>query len=427
VPTQDLPLTSAPGGTMKTNKQDFFENCAYDAEQPFPKAEYDARLRRIRERMAKAGIDLLFVGSPDGINYVTGHQVEWYQAQSPKQWPGTSGVAIHVNHDKYILFETVRELLVTRYVTHSVDTRTFPPETMRDGTGYIVKELKAEGWLPGKIGLEYWSYRPIRAVSERFETRFKDAGCTVVDGSDVLREVRHVKSPLELACIEKAGKIAEIGMAAARDAIAPGVTELEVYGVMVAAMAKAGGENPGITMPVISGQKTGSPHALASRKKIRQGELVSVDVSGVYNRYHCNMARTFSVGEPSKAVKDVVKKAMGSYELVRKHLKPNARLGDVSKILVDYYKAQGIFEDRGWIGGYEMGIAFPPDWVGNFIFDPTDSFNHDRVFEPNTVINYENQFYLPDRVGHYFQIDSIMFTATEAKFLTNLPGEIVVV
>ncbi len=410
-----------------TNKERILANLQPDAEQPFPPGEYKARLARIRERMARDKIDLLFVGSPDGLNYITGYQCEWYQAQSPKQWPGTSGVAIHVDHDKYIFFDTVREKLITRYCTHSTDTRIFPLASMRDGTAFIVDELKAEGWAMGRVGLEFWSYRPNRVVGGRIQSRFEEAGCTVVDGSDVLREVRWVKSPAELACIEEAGRIAETGLKAARDTVRPGVSELEVYGAIVHAMAAAGGENPGITMPVLSGKKTWCPHAMASRKTIKPGELVMVDVSGVYKRYHCNMARTFALGEPAKDVQDIVRRAIGSMDLIRDIIKPNLRVGDLAKALIDYYTAQGIWEERGWIGGYEMGIALPPDWVGNFVFDPLDRQNHDRLFEPGTVINYENQFYLPREEGHFFQIECLMFKSDRAKLMSSIPYGLTVI
>ncbi len=36
------------------------------------------------------------------------------------------------------------------------------------------------------------------------------------------------------------------------------------------------------------------------------GEQVNVDVCGVYNRYHCNAARSFYVGEPPREVVIVV-------------------------------------------------------------------------------------------------------------------------
>src|SRR5436305_138411 len=84
---------------------------------------------------------------------------------------------------------------------------------------------------------------------------------------DIVRGVRSIKSPQELAYIEIADRIAHVGLDAAQAALRPGVTELEVYGAMVHAMAAAGGENPGITQPVVSGSKTFSYHALASRKQ----------------------------------------------------------------------------------------------------------------------------------------------------------------
>ena len=411
-----------------TIKAEVLESCYPDPEQPFPPAEYQARLTRIRERMARDGIDLLFVGSPEGLNYITGFQCEWYQAQSPMQWPGTSCVAIHVNHDRFVFFETVRELLIARYCTVSTDTRVFPPQSMRDGMPFIVKELKSEGWLPGRVGLEYWSYRPNRALSQRFEGLLRDAGCDVVDASDILREVRWVKSSAELACIEEAGRIAEIGLDAARDAIRPGVMELEVYGAMVQAMAAAGGENPGLTQPVLSGKKTYSPHAMSTRKKIEPGDIVIVDVCGVHKRYHCNMARTYSLGEPAVEARQIERKALGSVDVLREMIRPNLRVGYLAKALLDYYTQVGIWEDRGWIGGYEMGIAFPPDWVGNFVFDPLDDHNHDELFVPGTVINYENQFLMPRERGLYFMIETIMFAESDAKLMAKeTPYEIMVI
>jgi len=413
--------------TKPSNWDELIETCRPDSEVPFPPEEFKARLDRVRARMAKDRIELLFVASPEGMNYLSGYQCEWYQAQSPKQWPASSGIAVHVDHDKFILFDTVREFVLQRYCTVSTDTRPFPPASMRDGISFILDELKAERWLPARVGLEYWSYRPNRALSQRFEAALRAAGSEVVDGSDVLREVRWKKSPAEMACIEEAGRIANIGLMAAKDAIAPGTTELEVYGAIVHAIAKAGGENPGITMPVLSGKKSNCLHALASRRKIGRGEIVCVDVSGVFKRYHANIARTFATGEPSKEIQAFAGRIARSMELMRNALRPNLPVRELNQLMMNYFIAEGLWEHRGWIGGYEMGIAFPPDWVGNFVFDPLSEINAERVFEPGTAVNYENQFVLPKAVGTYFTIDTLAFKDGEAKLLGTMPYEIQVV
>lgn len=398
-----------------------------EKEVPFSVEEFDDRLKRIRRQMADAGIDMLYLMAPESMYYVSGYQAEWYQAQSPKQWPASSAIAVHVDHDKYILFDSEREAILGRIFTASTDTRLFPRDSLRDGAAFIVEELKAEGWLEGTVGMEFGSYRPNRIISQRLEALFQAAGAEIVDGTDILRQVRWVKSPAEIACLEEAARIANTGMAAAKAALAPGVTELEVYGEMVRAMAAAGGENPAITMPVLSGTKTNALHGLSTRRKIQAGDIVLVDLCGVYKRYHINMARTFSMGEPARDVAEVCGKAARSMDVISGLLRPNLPVRDFNRSIMTCLVEEGLWERRGWIGGYEMGLAFPPDWVGNFVYDPLSDINADRVFEPGTAVNYENQFFLPRHVGQYFTIDSFLFTDNQARGLSAPPFDLMVI
>jgi Xaa-Pro aminopeptidase len=398
-----------------------------EKEVPFPIEEFRDRLTRIRGRMAEVGVDMLYLMAPESMYYLSGYQVEWYQAQSPKQWPASSAIAVHVNHDNYILFDSEREAVLGRIFTATTDTRYFPSNSLRDGAQFTVSELKAAGWLNGTVGMEFGSYRPNRLISQRLEALFQSAGAKIVDATELLREVRWIKSPAEVTCLEEAARIANIGMAAAKAALRPGVTELAIYGEMVRAMAAAGGENPGITMPVLSGNKTNALHALATRRKIQKGDVVLVDLCGVYKRYHINMARSFSMGEPAQDVAIVTSKAAASMGVIRTALRPNLPVRELNRIVLEELTASGLWERRGWIGGYEMGIAFPPDWVGNFVYEPLSETNSDRLFVPGTAVNYENQFFLPRHIGQYFSIDSFLFTKEGARGLSEMPFDLMVI
>ncbi|NQV43814.1 MAG: aminopeptidase P family protein [Rhodospirillales bacterium] len=408
-------------------RDDAMQNLVPDLEHPFTREEYQSRLGRIREQMAVQNIDLLFLTSPEAMNWVSGYQCEWYQAQSPMAWPATSGIAIHVNHDKFILFDTEREQILARYCTVSTDSRVFPPDSMRDGTSFIISELQAEGWLPGTVGLEMWSYRPNRVLSLRTEERFSSAGAKVVDATQLVRDLRGIKSKAEMDCIFEAARIADIGLNAAAAELRPGVTELEVYGAMVHAMAAAGGENPAITQPVLAGNKSAAAHAMSSRRIMEAGDVVLVDCSGVFKRYHCNMARMFSLGEPDPDVKAITEKSVGSMKLLADMIRPNLPVRELYETMKGYYEDQGIWQERGYIGGYEMGIAFPPDWVGNFVYDVNSDMNIDRVFEPGMVVNYENQFFLPHQAGLFFMIESMAFLDDEARLLSTVPYDLMVI
>lgn len=412
---------------MGTNRDLALEECQPEKELAFSQEEFDHRLRRIRKRMEDEDLHVLWLMAPESMYYVSGYKAIWYQAQGPKQWPATSGIAIHRDRDDFILFDTPSEAIMCRFVTCAKDIRVFPMGGRRDGISFIVEELKSLGWISsGTIGLEFHSYRPNSMVSKRFCDAFESSGMNVTDGSDILRDIRWVKSEEEIACIEKAAEITDIGLKAAKNAIRPGVTELDVHGEMIFAMSKAGGENPGITLPVNSGLKANCGHSLASRKLIKAGEQVNVDVSGVYNRYHCNAGRAFHVGEPAKDVKDYHRLSAGVFDVIADILRPNLPVAELIARARAYYDEVGIWSDAGWVGGYELGLAFPPDWVGNYVYEMTDT-GTDKVFEPGTVVNFESQFFSPRLSGITYYIDTLMFKADTAYQPLTSPLELVVV
>ncbi len=91
-----------------------------------------------------------------------------------------------------------------------------------------------------------------------------------------------------------------------------------------------------------------------------------------------------------------------------------------------YYMGAGIWEERWWVGGYDLGISFPPDWVGTFVYDP-EIDPEGRRFVPGTVVNYESDFFLPQMAGLSLIIDTMMFTETGAELTQSAPHEVIVI
>jgi Xaa-Pro aminopeptidase len=400
-------------------RDDVYFHAEVESELPFTAEEFAQRLRLVRKAMERAGIDCLFLTSPESMYWISGYRCMWYQTESPVEWAATNGIAVHVDHDRYIHFETEREAVLSRIFTVDQDTRFFPKTSYRDGTGFIAEELKAEGWLNGNIGLEMHAMRPNRAVSDRFQAAFETAGATVIDGSRILREVRWVKSDAEMAVLRESARIATIGLKRACEVLRPGVMELEVQGEITLAMAKAGGEIQAQPMPVISGRKSLATHAYTTRRRIKAGDIVCIDVCGVHNRYHVNAARTFSIGEPAKDVKDVTDRAAAVMDVVRSCLRPNLPVRELNALVKAHYDREDLWTSRGWIGGYEMGIGFPSDWVGNFVYDPLSEKNADRLFEPNTAVNHEIQIFMPRHVGQFFMIETLLFEKDKVTLATS--------
>ena len=115
----------------------------------------------------------------------------------------------------------------------------------------------------------------------------------------------------------------------------------------------------------------------------------------------------------------IAEAATGSLQVLKDALKPGVSADSLAREMVRYYEDAGIWGRRSWVGGYEMGIAFPPGWTGNYVFDPVSDIGRDKVFEPGIAINFENQFYLPGKRGLYFMIETVLLDEDGTHLLSE--------
>ena len=100
-------------------------------------------------------------------------------------------------------------------------------------------------------------------------------------------------------------------------------------------------------------------HGIPSDKTVlKDGDIVNVDVSTIYNGYFSDSSRMFCIGE--KKLVDVVKECV---ELGLEKVQPWAFLGDMGQAVNDHAKANGYSVVRE-IGGHGVGLEFHEDpWV----------------------------------------------------------------
>ncbi len=412
---------------------------------PFPPDEYRARHRRVREEMERGRIDTLFVSSPPNITYLTGYDSIWYHVTTP------TGLALKADSDEVLFFdsaghvELVPVVACTEVLTEVIyfglgehgapeDPRTeegaySTPWVLRESVEPVVRTLRARGWLRGTVGIERWSRAPSGLVLAEIEARFVDAGAHVVDGSWTVDRVRMVKSPLEVECVHRAAAIAEGAMLEARKAIEPGATEIEVQARAQSAMGRLGGEEPAIRTAIRSGPRGAAHHSPPTRRKLAWGDLCWVDFSASFNRYHVDIARLHSLGTPDDRWADVFKKASGSVEAVVGAVRPGDPMRKVQQVADAYIDEMGLRKYAWFIGGYALGIAIPPDWVGHVFFGG-DGFE-EMDFEPGMVMNYENVFDVTNEewrggTGGSF-IETFLMTEDGIEVLSRVGREIIVV
>ena len=410
-----------------------------DIELAFPLYEFKNRLNKTRAKMQEKGIDVLYITMPESIYYISGLRLNWYSTNSSPMWDSRKamGIAIHVDYDDYIQFsipdeaQTIMGATCTKAENLKIiadvpgDVYQFGKKIDSVQPGQlplelIIKGLKDEGWLNNTtVAMEKGSPRPNWKTGQILADGFVSAGAKeVVDGTDILLELRGKKSPLELNYIEKASVLADIGHQAIMDGTYEGMTERDFVSLYTDAMFAAGGESMAIVDQVGFGKgKAWWVHSPASRKKLMRGDPIRVDLCGVYNRYHSNQARNYSFGTPEKSLVEDCRRGALVMNRVSEILETNMYINDFWDQIKDFMKKEGMWGDQYWLGGYEIGIAFPPDWCGNFVYDSFVDMK-DARFEEGMVVNFECGFGV---------VDTLMFKKDEAKILGNTPWKLQII
>ena len=387
------------------------------AELPFPVEEYRARARRVREEMARRGIDVLYVTSPANLCYLTGFESIWYPPRAPL------GVVVVQGSEDIVFVDYERHEGLVSETAHYDDAVFFTYESALET---VAGEFARRGWANGSIGIEWHSRSPsgplIRATADALAAK----GARIVDGDWAVDRVRLVKSPVELDCVRRAAAIVDVAFLEIRDEIRPGRTELQIAARLNAIMADHGGEEAAIRTMVSAGPLVWcKTHAAPGHRPLERGDVVYLDACGVHKRYHVDLCRTFAVGDDHPAARAVLEATSGSVEAVREAVRPGDPLEVAQRVAEEYVYARVPREQVWWVGGYALGIALPPDWVGHTYLsnDAYEPF----TWEPGYVTNYENICFDRDAGFTASYMETLLMTEDGIEVLSRVPRELQVV
>lgn len=181
-----------------------------------------------------------------------------------------------------------------------------------------------------------------------------------------------LKSKREIEIITKAGEILRETLEALKEGIAPGVTTKELNQIAEAAIVKKGGA------PAFKGYR-GFPaalcvsvneevvHGIPSNRKLKEGDLVSLDLGVKYEGYYADAARSWVVGKGSPEALQLIRIAQEAFRVgVEAAQGSGKRIGDLSRAIQDYVESNGFGVVREYVGhGIGQAIHEEPQ-VPNF-------------------------------------------------------------
>lgn len=391
----------------------------------FDEAEYRRRVTAVANRLADAHLDALYVTSPPNLYYLTNYESIWYDIQNP------SGALISAD-GQILLLDSQDHETQTQATTVADEWVSYPYTNYPDASAVadvcvaIASELRARGLMKGRLGIERWSWAPSAPTMNQLTSSFQNSGAQVEDASFLVDSVRFIKSGPELEFTRKAAQIADETMTRVLDSVAPGRTELEVAGEIYRLMSEQGGEEPAIRVMVHSGARSGHFHGPSTSKPLERNEPIYIDFCASYRRYHADVCRMVVIGECPREVEEVVSRAVGCLDSVRETIRPADPLARVQNLADEYIDNMDLRDLVWWIGGYALGIALPPDWVGHIYWSPAETLE-EREFGIGAVTTFEILFESPKRDWGAGYIDTVTMTESGLEPLSKLPREVTIV
>ncbi|MDX6547176.1 MAG: hypothetical protein QOG33_726 [Gaiellales bacterium] len=386
------------------------------AERPFSIEEYRDRARRVRDEMALRSVDVLLVLSPANLYYLTGFESIWYPPRAPV------GVIVSRDDERLVFVDYERHETLVERVAHYDEAVFYGYSNAIDE---ILSAVHARGWSSATIGVERWTQSPGAPVVDQLADGLAAGGARVVAGDWIVDRVRLVKSPSELEYVRRAAAIVDAAIGSLAEYVRPGRTELEIAAHINSMMAAQGGEEAAIRTMVSAGPDVWCrTHSPPSRRPVAEGDVMYVDACGVYNRYHADVCRTFAIGRDQPQAREILAVTAGSVAAVQAAVKPGDPLDVAQRVAEEYVYSRFPAEKVWWVGGYALGIAMPPNWVGH-TYIGNDAFEQ-FSWQPGYLTNYENVLFDREAGFTASYMESLLMGPERIEVLSGLPRELTV-
>lgn len=245
------------------------------------------------------------------------------------------------------------------------------------GEAYV-DETVSEVWYDGKNSVENRDHKQAIALKKHFGTLNLSNGAleedyvpvaalATIEGTsdiniklgDVIKFLRRKKEADEVAHLKTCMQACEAGHVAALEYVRPGVTDMDVYRAVHAAVLEEAGR-PCVVYGDFRATNAALPKAggLPIGYTLQEGDLYILDYSVILDGYRSDFTNTIAVGEPTNDQQALMDACMASLEAGEEALKSEIACKTIFDLCSDTMVAKG-FEPLGSHAGHGLGLEHP--------------------------------------------------------------------
>lgn len=363
---------------------------------PISAAERQARIARAQKLMRDQGLSALLIEPGSSLSYFTG--IRWSRSER------LTGAVIPAEGEIGVFTPFFEEPSVRESLALPAEIRTWNEH--QDPLELVGGWLKDRKLGSGTIGVEetvrYFIVDGLQRALPQVRVR---------SGASVVRALRMIKSPAEIALMQLANDITMAAYRHTYSRIQAGMTPSEIGAIMNQATIALGGR-PEFAL-VLLGEASAYPHGTGKPQAVREGEIVLMDCGCNVHGYQSDISRTFVFGEPTRRQQEVWHHMHQGQQVAFAAARFGAPAGSVDDAVRDHYRKLGYGPDYRLPGlshrtGHGIGLDGhePVNLVRGekTLLAPGMCFsNEPGIYIPGAFgVRLEDCFYMTEQGPRYF-------------------------
>jgi Xaa-Pro aminopeptidase len=352
----------------------------------------DQRINSAFSLLKKNRIDCLLVTGLNHVRYLTGYS-------------GSNGMVLLLPPKAYFYTDFRYKIQAQKEVKNCVITLA--------GQSLIAELPKTPGLKKKmRIGIE------AEFVTISLMEKLKDIlpGAVFKPVEKVIESLSIIKDDNEIKKIKKAVKISEKAYRDTLSVLKPGVRERDIALELEYKMKYYGADSSAFDIIVASGQRSSMPHGVASDKKLRKGDFITIDFGCFFQGYASDITRTVVLGKAGKKQREIYDLVLEAQIAACKAVKPGLACSRLDGVARDIIMKAGF----GDYFGHGLGHG-----IGLIVHDlPQLNARSSDTLKPGMVITVEPGIYISNWGGVRIE-DDVVVTESGGQILSKLPKELV--
>ena len=295
---------------------------------PIGATERQARIERLQRMMRERGLSAVLIEPGASLVYFTG--VRWSRSER------LTGAVIPASGQIGVFTPFFEEPSVRESLAVPADLRTWNEH--EDPLQLVARWLGEKKLASGTIGIEETvRYFAVDGLQRALP------GARIRSAAPLVRALRMIKSPAELALMQRAADITIAAYRYTAPRIQRGMSPAEIGAIMNGATAKLGGR-PEFAL-ILLGEASAYPHGTGKPQAVKEGEVVLMDCGCTVEGYQSDISRTFVFGEPTGQQREVWSQMHRGQRIAFEAARVGVPAGSVDDAVRAHYRTLGYGPD----------------------------------------------------------------------------------